>query len=371
MSLSRLKAVAQLLALLVMVLGLPAVACHSRWLAHKLRLHDVPPSRIFLGSGGMVDAATGRRLMKRDQPAWVLLGNSMLNSRVDPDFLQQLSGKSLMKMGAAGSKSPVWFLLLKQVILGAEVKPRCVTVFFRERDLTWPENEMARNEGMVERLNGREEPEWPLVMASYDAAVHSSFAGGVKAVTTAFQSLLTGDKLRAWGRGKMQKLAFLLTNGWQPAPDDARRAQMNDRLSLDHQRQTTRPREEAVRRTPAEEHQERTTEPTEFDPAPHESFLPHMVALAAERGVQLHFHRVRYRFYKPEEDRDKAYIAALKSYLKQHGAVLTDESTDPAIKPEMYVDDYHINTAGHYQQPYMRAFWARVQPVVEAALATP
>jgi hypothetical protein len=359
------RGIAQLLCVVMTAVLLPAAVCRSQWLEYALRLQAVRPTRVFLGAGNMVDAESGRALMKREQPRWVLLGNSMLNSRIDPNRLAELSGQKLLKLGAAGSKSPVWFLLLKQVVLGSEVKPRGVTVFFRERDLSWPESEMHRNEVMVERLSGRSEPEWPLVMSEYDAAVYSR--QGVS-------SLYSADKLHSWARGKMQKTAYKLTSWGTEETDDARKDAVNARLSLDHQRQDLPVAQmggEQFHATEKERAAEESTEPAEFDPSPAASFLPHMIALAKAHGVKLHFHRVRYRYYSEEKDTEKDYMVALAAYLKSEGCVLTDESQDPGITTDMYVDDYHINSEPTVQHRYMDVFWRRVQGTVNEALSKP
>ncbi len=371
----RTKAIAQLCCVVIAALAFPAFLCRSSVLESALRLRAVKPKRVLLASGGVNDAESGRALLRKEQPDWVLVGNSMLNSRIETDYLKKLSGHTPFKLTASGTKSAMWFLFLKLVVIESGVKPKCVTVFFRDRDLTWPENRMDRNEEMIVRMEGRAQPEWKVVMGRYDAAANMSFAGVVKNVGAGLGELLPGEKLRNWGRGKMQKTAFNLTSVGNSMPDEDRREELNDRLSLDHQRQDLASKKAGNEENEAEDAlpgESNGIEPIEFDPSPTESFLPHMVALAQQHGFKLHFHRVKRRpdppVSTPAELALPAYIKALQAYVESQGCLFSDESQDEAITYDMYVDGDHINRDPKYQQPYMDTFWRHVQSLVDTVI---
>jgi hypothetical protein len=340
-----------------------------------LRLRTARQKRVLLASGGVNDVPSGQALLRKQHPDWVLVGNSMLNSRIETEYLKTLSGLTPFKLNASGSKSPMWFLFLKRIIVESGEKPKCVTVFFRDRDLTWPECRMNRNEEMIERMQGRDQPEWEQVMGRYDAAANRSFKGVVKWASSSLNDLLPGEKLRNWGRGKMQKTAFKLSAFGSTMSDDDRRDELNAALSYDHQRQmdgTVGGDKEEDEAEDAQPNEIDADEPLIFEDSRTASFLPHMVALAKQHGFTLHFHRVKRRPDPPDNTPSAqalpGYMASLKTYLESNGCLFTDESEDDRITYDMYVDGDHIRNEPRYQQPYMDLFWRRVQPLVTRAI---
>ena len=371
------KSLSQLLLVIATSLLVPALLCRSRTIEQALALKDVKPPNVLQASGGVKDAASGIALLRRENPDWVLVGNSMLNSRIDTTHLQELSGVKPFKLAASCTKSPMWFLFMKQILGPSNVKPRCVTVFFRDEDLTWPELRIRRNEIMIDHLKGREVPEWHTVMADYDARRLLSFSATTRTVSNALEELLPGEKLRTWAREEIQSEVFHLTNLGTGIRGSVRRAELNDRLSLNHQRQDAAARrleeqeqeEDDLDEANSEDSEEESaTRPVTFDPHPEKSFLPHMIQVARQHGFQLHFHRIKLRPSSPDDIRTPAEIAAylhdLKQYLAQEGCLFTDESTLREITAEMYVDDGHINSTPQIQQPYMSHFWRCVQPTL-------
>jgi hypothetical protein len=110
--------------------------------------------------------------------------------------------------------------------------------------------------------------------------------------------------------------------------------------------------------------------PHVFDSSPDASFLPHMIALAKELGIKLHFHRVKRRplanHTRPDPALLTAYLADLKQYLEMKGAVMTDESQDPSLTLDLYADGDHIASDEATQRRYAENFWARVKHAVGA-----
>jgi hypothetical protein len=192
------------------------------------------------------------------------------------------------------------------------------------------------------------------------------------------ESLFPGEKLRLWGRLEMQKTAFHLTNLGEGALGSVRRNELNERLSLDHQRLD---QPGADRRNEENEMddtiltQAEGEVPVPFNASAEESFLPHMIAIAKQQGFILHFHRVKRRpdFLTDTKTSPRLaqYVKELGNYLKQEGCLLTDDSTDPQIIREWYVDGDHINRDAKYQQPYMERFWQNVRPTLEPLLNHP
>jgi hypothetical protein len=225
----------------LITLGVPVLFLRSNAAEHYLRLKEPKPTKrlkALPASGGVRDAASGKALLQEDKPEWVLVGNSMLNTRVEQYYLEEICGHPAYKLSVSGSKSAMWYLMMKLIVVDSGVKPKLVTVVFRDRDLTWPELRMNQDAAMIERMKGRELPEWDVVMADYDAAIGLPYVQFIKGVETDIQVLLPGTKLREWARGKMQKIAFNLSSFGGTMDYPERRAELNDILSMDHQRAT-------------------------------------------------------------------------------------------------------------------------------------
>src|SRR4051812_39922002 len=78
------------------------------------------------------------RLVHKEQPSCVLVGDSMLETRIDPKVLKRVSGEPCFVMSHSGSSSATWFLMLKNLIAVQTPPPRTVIILFRNRQLTLP-----------------------------------------------------------------------------------------------------------------------------------------------------------------------------------------------------------------------------------------
>ncbi|HYO96626.1 MAG TPA: hypothetical protein VER33_19065 [Polyangiaceae bacterium] len=91
-----------------------------------------PPAR------GPFDARPLREI-RRVQPDFVLIGNSMVNTRFHEKTLRQLlAPRTVVKVANGGSKSSAWYLYLKNYVIASGVRPRRVILFFVDNDLTRP-----------------------------------------------------------------------------------------------------------------------------------------------------------------------------------------------------------------------------------------
>ena len=90
------------------------------------------------------------RALEATRPDCVLLGDSMLHSRIDPARLNEIADRRCAVLGYPGTASAVWFLVLKNIIGSLSPPPRWTIIFFRDRQLTRP---AMRTEGRYrERL---------------------------------------------------------------------------------------------------------------------------------------------------------------------------------------------------------------------------
>jgi hypothetical protein len=363
-------------------LALPAIICRSDAVSQKLNFKEPKPKkleRVMPAAGTVQDAASGQALLQAQRPDWILIGNSMLNCRVKQDYLREISGQRVTELSISATKSAMWFLMFKRMVLESGVKPRCVTFFFKDRDLTWPERRVHSNEEMIARLDGRLQPEWQQVLGDYDEALRQPFIDLSRQIGSTLNQLLPAEPLREWARAKLQKTSFNATQFGATHDYAARRSELNKVLSAENQRTDVK---RAVQEDPAvlarKERQRRIEdiEPLEFNPAASASFLPHLIALAKEQGIKLHFHRIK---VNPSLERTDSipertmpkYLADLSAYLQREGCLFTDESDEPSLTQEMYVDDVHLMEITEIQNRYMTTFWQRTKGTVSAVLPAP
>lgn len=308
-----------------------------------------------------------RQRLSREKPNWVLIGNSMLGTRIDEDKLSKISGLHACKVYRAGSQSAVWFLILKKLVLTSEARPKWVTVFFRETDLTWPDFRVdGLQEGAIRAMNGHEQPEWHAVLR-HDATVIDrtlDYASG------ALKSLLPSYHLNQQAHDYVQSKPMRLTRVGNRLGINDRRAELNERFSLSHLRHDLGSDAEPS----AAGDDDLTTDfyrhgPQKFDPSPAASFLPHLITVAKAHGIRLHFHRIKQRPRKAGGDRQDspervAYMQALGQWLGSQGCVLTDESKDASLTLDMYADGDHIKEEPTVSDKYHAAFWARVKSAI-------
>lgn len=363
------RALAQLLVLLVLAIGVPSLLCHVRdkpvvGLNHQNTEFSVQLEELAL---------------RRAKAEWVLVGNSMVNTRIDNDRLSEISSISAHKLAKGGTQSAVWFLFLKNILAKSKEQPKWVTVFFRETDLTWPDYRIEDvNEDIIALLNGKDDPAWKQVITARQmqgAGLSGQVAGGLT-------SLMPAHYLRPLSRRDLQVKAFRLTRIGTEMNSTQRRVEMNERFSLAHLRHDLgsdgAPNEMTSEIATAEEVNDPGVYedgPMEFDPSADASFLPHMVALARQMGWKLHFHRIKKRPTGGVDKQDRPVIATymqnLKAWLEQNGCVFTDETRDPSLTLDMYADGDHIDDDPAIQQRYHENFWQRVKPMVEPVLRAP
>ena len=360
------RSLLQLLAVVSLGVAGPAWLCRKLDFPDNIVTQEGPVGRPF-------DPAAETLKLKKSKPEWVLIGNSMLNSRIDQEELSEISGWKARKVSQGGTQSALWFLFLKKVILESGARPIVVSIFFRDTDLTWPD---FRTKGMhaelIDLLEGTAQPEWKTVFAETEET-----RGVAGRIEQGLQALFPTKDLRPLARRQMQERALRLTRYGSEFNSSGRRVELNLRFSLEHLRHDL-----GSDFAPSGQAADGDLSsggdvidpglyedgPKIFDPSPQESFLPHMLALAREHGVKLHFHRIKRRPGADHQRPDRAYLQTymveLRKWLEANGALLTDESPDQNIRLEMYADGDHISGETAVAERYLKGFWGLVGPLI-------
>ena len=267
--------------------------------------------------------------LRAKQPALVLIGDSMLGSRIDPELLEKELHRPVAILWNGGAGSAWWYLVFKNYILAADIHPKAVCIFFRDRLLT---SGTLRTTGIyrrpLERAMHNNEPAIRLVLGE------STVAG------TGLEKWAT--LLYPWnGRRYVEheKLSWLALRTVTKTGHGARHleSRVNDAFDVNR-----------LRRGVTESTELAGTEAMPFDADPARNFLPHIVDLADRAHVRLVFVRTKRH---PGPDGHVAqneslvqYMKQLRAWLNTRDCTLIDDTEDPAFTPDMFLQgtDDHI-----------------------------
>lgn len=281
-----------------------------------------------------------RRVYAKDiderRPDIVLLGDSMLYPAVDAAVLSQKLNESVMAIGLPGSASTLWYLIVKNNIVETNHPPKTLVIFFRDTMMTVPgyrvtgryfeqidEFATPRDEELVKKayinqMNPLEkwaEAWFPPYGSRW--SVRQGIDSRLRYILP--DSLLDCDKacmdnaMEAVFGSQNMDLSFL--SDALAAADDY----LYSRAALD------------------------------FDAQVGESFLPDLIQITKERGIQLVLVRMRIlRFTAPGSEPPglRAYNEKLARYLAANGVIYLDYSDEARLTRDDFSDSLHFGPSG-------------------------
>jgi hypothetical protein len=298
----------------VIVLGLPAVVSQF-----------VPTKRHF--DAEPISALQAKR------PDVVLIGDSMLDSRIDARLLEDRlgNGHRVEILWNGGAASACWYLMLKNYVVASGVHPKRCCIFFRDRLLTDPS---FRTGGIFrsyfESLMHAEEP-------AILAVLGKNISPQENGLTRLVAWLYPLDSRR---HVYQEAIGHMMFGVAAPSASGAKKLERLVNKTFD----VAKMRGEVM--AEATDVSETVAKP--FDPSPTKSFLPAMVETAAQAKIPLCFVRVKRHpdpaGYTAQPEELGVYIRELREWLENHGCVLIDDTDDPSFTPDMYLKakDDHI-----------------------------
>ena len=276
-------------------------------------------------------------------PTWVVIGDSMAGSRIDPALLTQLTGGVTAPLLYAGSSPAWWYLAFKNWVIPSGIKPRAVIVFFRDTNLT----------NVLFRIDAT----WSLDTAALDREDDLN-AVVARRRGTAFYRVR--DRIdRVYEASEARRWIEPAVNDW-PArllfPYRRQRAafldQVNERFGLAH-----------LRPMDAADMQATEDREADFDRFVEDSTLPLMLRDAKAAGLTLLLVRVQRRPLdgRPPEQSPalRRYIAKLHTYVESRGGVFMDDTGDPRQTLDLYEDGDHLSRDG--RRRYTEMFAVRLR----------
>ena len=281
--------------------------------------------------------------LARMQPAYVVIGDSMAGSRIDPAVFARASGESVAPLLYAGSGPAWWYLVLKNWVIASGIHPKAVFVFFRDTNLTnvmfridatWSLDTaaLAEEDGLNEVVARRRGNTFYELRSGFDRVYASTEA------RRGIEPLVNEWPARAMFPYRRQREAFMLS--------------VNERFGLDHLR-------------PMDAADMQATEDREADFAAFvdKSQLPLMLRDAQRAGLRLVLVRVQRRpaggqppYQSPALQR---YVRDLRAYVEARGGVLFDDTGDPAQTLDWYEDGDHLSREG--RRRYTERFAERIR----------
>jgi hypothetical protein len=325
----------------------PKVQAQSRHWPHLLGcIRSVVIAGVIVGGLTLSTGAPSKNLIERNpkidprypsmmrqaQPKVVLLGNSMLGEGVDERLFMQQTDRRTIKLWGGGWSSAVWYLAMKNVIIPAKPQPDTVVIFFRDHFLTHPSNRVTGNyQRGIDQLAGPNEPLLERLAylnamspLTYQLNQNWSLYQKKDGLKQTFESHITSVVSWLYGQNNTDGLnqniehIFGIKN---LMPDQLGKAQAKS---------------EAVSKK----------ELYDFEKMLPKSFLPAMLEVARDNGVQLVLVRVKKRRETeglPIPAGLGDYINDLKQWCHAEQVPLIDFSDEPQLKIEHYADGDHLN----------------------------
>ncbi len=298
----------------VIVLGLPAVV--SQFVPTKRHFDPEPIASL-----------------KTTKPDLVLIGDSMLESRIDARLLEDRLGDShrVEILWNGGAASACWYLMLKNYVVASEIHPKRCCIFFRDRLLTDP---TFRTAGIFRSY-------FESLMHEDEPAIQAVLGRGIAPEEHGLERLMTWlYPLNSRRHVYQEAIGHMMFGVAAPRGHDAKKLERLVNKTFD----VAKMRGEVM--AEASDVSETVAKP--FDPSPTKSFLPYMVETAAQAKISLCFVRVKRHpdpdGQTPESEELRLYVHDLRAWLESHDCVLIDDTDDPSFTPEMYLKakDDHI-----------------------------
>lgn len=296
------------------------------------------------------------KLLQHLRPDCVLVGDSMLGSRIDPVTMDAVSGMTCALLPYPGSGTALWFLVSKNVVAAQTHPPRWMIIFFRDEQLTIPGHRTGERyrDGLEMCMQG-------------DEPLYQSILAFTRHDTEAWTERLADDfyivqrKRKDW----QKKVQYGALKAVAARPE---RADVRDAAASIFKPKYSQAEKDEIAARDGEISLD--LESHEFAENVARSFLPAILEVARRSHIQLLFYRVKRRprdSHTPAVDKPhlQKYAQELREYLAARGALLVDETTDPEVSFAYYSTDDHVQES--MMVPYTKLFWSKVRPLLESA----
>lgn len=286
----------------------------------------------------------------RRRPEVVLIGNSMLNTRISKGLFYDLTAPNASYfLAEGGTRSTVWWFMLKNIVGSLKVPPKVVFIFYRDYDFTSPGLRLDGRNLDVARSFMR--PEDELLLAEARNTVEN---------TAPWLDFYVPDQMTLDMRRRLSNLAIDTGAIGQGNDGDSNlQENLNNLFNFDNLRADASDAGAAANDIVPDDSRV-------FSADPADNFLGLFNDFARQRGIRLVFYRVKRRpdaWNRVTQDADlTAYTKAFREWAESQGHALVDETDDPRLLLSMYHDGDHLARAA--MDEYTRMFVDRIRPLL-------
>jgi len=302
---------------------------------------------------------TPLRALQATHPDCILVGDSMLATRIDPTRLNEIADRRCAVLGYPGTASAVWYLIMENIIGRLLPPPRWTIIFFRDRQLTRP---AMRTTG---RCRERLEP----FMLGQESAFQAQLEKATLRQSPLFERisrfLYPVQTYRYECSENLREHALKLVS--HSAMKNLVRDATKDLFDLHNLRNNVAPASSVNN----DENDGLNSEDVTFADSLNGSFLPMMLTIAERQHIRLLFFRVKRR--PPDnapfvEDGPGAqrYQHDLRTYLAKRGAILFDETREGDVSPGFYGEGDHV--AQTMMRRYTDLFWQKIHALLSSTI---
>lgn len=273
-------------------------------------------------------------LIDEQKPQVLLLGNSVINSGIDESQFALLTSQKTLKFGFPGTASAYWYLLIKSNIATAITPPNYLLIFFLDNLLTTADLGVNGDyQPMIDEIAG--ENEVVLLQKAYLNQLNPL------EVYLDSQFPLFGERQTL--KDKIDNrlkytLPKLLQNCTKPCLDNALNAVFDEKNMLPY-----------VLQQNAINLDRWSINEWDFNTLVEKSFIPDMIQITREKGINLILVREKNIKLMTLEDESKdmrKYFQDMSDYLEKEGVPLLDFAHNPDLTLDMFRDGMHLNPQG-------------------------
>jgi len=274
-------------------------------------------------------------LLNKNQPDIVMLGDSTLLEGVNPDLLSELTGEKVSNFSALGSASAYWYIVLKNNIVIAEHPPKTVIVVFRDTMLTAPGFRVYG--GFLDNLD-------EFAGDHETVLLEKAYLNEMSRVDIWLDEHIPLYSAREDIRGRIDSRIRYLVPGWLSCD---RKCTDNATFNIFTSAELE-PGQLQSRVTTVEQYLY-TPSQLDFQRNVEKSFLPEIIRLTQEHGIQLIVVRLKpntIRTVRLDSQAVRQYVEDLSEYLEENNVIFLDYGRDPRIASGYYRDNLHLNSEG-------------------------
>jgi hypothetical protein len=282
--------------------------------------------------------------LRKGNPAWVFIGDSMLGTRIDPAYLGRNSttGNEYVAFLYHAATGPAWwYLAFKNQLVASGAKPRMTFIFFRDTNLT---DTMFRLEGQyghgLDQVASPFEPELDALVAAHRKG---SWYRAHRLMDNAYEASLA----TSWMEPAIRRW-WVRWRDPRPGVLESFESSVEQIFSVDSLRYDV----------PADLAQSDVTGQPDFKRDLPTSVLPLIIDLSKQHGLPVCFVRVQRRPVGNEPPEQSPalvrYVADLRAWLEANGAMFHDDTGDPEMTLDLYEDGDHVGDRRRYTEIFRK-----------------